>query len=154
MRSAWLSAVLSTPDVPCVHSVLDYPGVVDYEHGQADPYLACLDPEHFLEFEGPKALVRRDLEEAYRAFVAFGKKLYDAQISDAFWQVMVDNYHKCLVRTRYVVEYESLSDTQEVMKLCKHLGVRVSEPYVENMQLLHIEQALYRFTDQFPSEQP
>lgn len=137
MRSAWLSAVLGKPDLPCIHDFHVYRhihGTLPEQYGLCDPtaVLAKVKKKDY-----PLVLVKRDEEEAYKSFTRkFG------EFSKSVWAGCVNYLTYLEAVADLVVPYAELNDNawvKEIARVCT--GETLSSDYLKTMQLLHIEQS-------------
>jgi hypothetical protein len=134
--------VLSTDDVPCVHSRADVKFDIGYGHGLADPGAACLWPTQALEeFTAcPIIIVVRDPDESRQSFQNW---IGDEPILDEHWNTMVENYERFRREAvAYEADYDKLDDTLYVQGIAGRCGVTRSKEFIDHMQLLHVEQSV------------
>jgi len=142
-RSAWLAAVLSTPEIPCVHAPDDVEWPIVYRHGLSDPCAASLHPRATLDAMAgkPVVVIVRNEEEAWQSFRALGRRGGLTIKDRGLWGRWAKNLHQFAAASRaHIVSYNDLSDAKIVQDLAAHLGVSVSLSYVKHMDLLKIEQ--------------
>jgi len=142
MRSAWLSQVLTTDSLPCIHARKDIPIPLPVSYGLSDPTDVCINPEAALfEFAGkPVVVVLRNPVEAFES----SKRRFKDAVTPASWDFMVNNLsiftqkrgkHKTLY-----VNYEDLNKPDTVQALALHVGVLTRISSILRLQMLNIQQ--------------
>ena len=144
MRSAWLSAVLSTPDLPCVHDRATA-GLVDYKHGLSDPMVSCVAPAAMVKVTYrqplPVVIIERNPEEAFASLCVMADRA-DLSIDRREWESLVREHlwFRERVPQAMVVPYDLLNDSYVVQSIGAAVGVSLSIPHIDRFQRLYIEQ--------------
>lgn len=148
-RSAWLAAVLSTPDLPCVHDRASVGWPIDYAHGLSDPTVACVNPHVIVTSvwrdSVPVVIIERDGKDSYESFRAFASR-GGLDVTPDRWDRLVQSFEWFKEQVTgpgtLTVPYDLLDCLDVVRGIGRHVGVHLSPAHVDHFQHLHIEQSI------------
>lgn len=147
-RTAWLGALLATPECPVYHDIKTYPQSMEGDYAIADPSISAF-PALWALAEGvPVVVLHRPVDEVKVSLTrAYGLEMDDR----LFAKLIAHHIQFCRSHAAMHVIWSSLDDSVVVQAVARFLtGKELNAKHIETYQALNITQHVRKAVARMP----